>query len=237
MHRATQLIGLAALMTLLVLPSKGSAVVTALSGGDPADGWLAPTYPAVTPPGALVLAYDLASGSDTTIQGVTFHAFVGDPSPAFAPPGVTVTSSGAFFTQNIGSPFSGTTDDDAMGAMLATQSYNVSNLPIQITISGLPNGQYRVDQFYYATDSGGLESFTINGGSLETLPTNNGAYLVQAVVSISGGSIVLDTTNTTVVTRFNGFAIAQLPEPSSLGLIALGAAALMRRVSRSRAAK
>ena len=226
MSRKTSLFAVA-LSALLVPAFSASAVSIPLTGGDAADGYVAPA--------SAVVAYDLA-GSGVTVQGITF---VGAPGggPFSAPGGITVTTNGSTpFGQSVGSPFSGSADDNAMGSLLDTQAYGFFGA-VTFTISGLANGVYRVDQFFYATDSGGAGTFSINGAAAETGPSNNGPYVNEQLVTVTAGSIVISDNNGSAVVRLNGFAVSQVvsvPEPSSIGLLAIGGVGILCKASRRR---
>jgi hypothetical protein len=235
--------GVALLIAILSATATAShATVVVLSGGDATDGWVAPANP--------LFAYNLG-GTDQTIQGVHFQGW---SSPALAAPAngagatVSVTSPSATNGNSFYTPptyASPTANDTAMSAMISTIFYNFANAgagPIEITMGNLtPGGSYLLSAF---TFSDGVsprtnETFTINGVQTDQFSMGaNVSYLVTNTVKANGsGDIVLDVTSPFPVQGtpiLSGFVVSAVPEPSSLMLLGLGAALLLR-VRRRRA--
>ncbi len=213
-------VGLFVAVVVAVATASHANVIT-LTGGDASGGW--------TPDGTPVLAYSMGSVTES-IQGVTFTGWGVPTSDAPSPPaGVTValTSGGSPYGYSPASYAGVDANGAAMSAMITTGFYASSVL---YTISGLANGTYRVDEFFYSGDADRSgTTFAINGVTTDTLVSPQGTVgvsnLIQNTVSITGGTITLGVTDS-VTPTLAGFALTAVPEPSSVALLGLGAALL-----------
>ncbi len=222
----SSLVAGAVLATAGLLAGPVSASVITFTGGDPGAEGITLNNP----------LYAVAPKAQSTIllQGVTFptsNANISMPS----------SSLGAFTAGYVDSgDETATANDSALGHILnndATYGY-LSNPTTVITISGLVAGDsYVINTLVaYGTglDSGKLltETFSYNGASTpsDTLtPIVGSGYDVQdTVVAQSGGDIteaIASTTGNNIT--FSALAVTAVPEPASLGLVAVGGLGLL----------
>jgi hypothetical protein len=226
-------------VALLTVTATTQASVVVLTGGDAGDNWVAPSSP--------LFAYNL-TGTNETIQGVTFVQWTGPTAP---PNGAAV----ALTTNGGGTPYgppayaSPTANDTAMANMISTIFYSTANSgagPLNITMSGFTaNTPYRIDLFTYSGDINRNNVYSFNGVATETWSqTALVSYLVQNTVTSNGSGVIsLDITipdpDESVEDGINGLnpilsgiVVSPVPEPNAIFLIGLGGAFIFTRLRR-----
>ncbi len=228
--RYFSLMALASALALTAVQSSQAAVVT----------WSTPTQIAadtdVSTVGTLFSAVNINSGSDTTVNGVTFLGVASPPtsgSTSYDSGRITLESAAAVFNYNALGSTTGSATYDA----LFTAGHGGGGAGV-LTFNSLSVGQeYQVQ--YWANDSRPfpvLHGRTVtlqdpDGGSLVTLLQNDSAATATNLGQYAIGSFVADGASQTIdlggPTGYNAAAvqlrsITSGPEPSSLALLALG---------------
>lgn len=223
---------MAALATagLLVASQPASAVVVPLTGGEAGEGLTINTED-------VVYAYNTGQNTNPTIQGQEFSPFL---PPSTASGNVTTVGFGNY----AGDPFAPQftiegADDEAMYVLLRSLIYTLdASGPGTLTITGLDaNTVYRLDLLVH-TPGDRTETFTINGVLTDSFTAQGGSsYNVTNLVNsgVSGpegtGQIVVSLTGAGNPI-INGFVVS-VPEPASLGVVALAGLALLGRRRRA----
>ena len=213
--------------TLVFGVMAAQATVISLSGGDAADGWVAPT--------SVAYAYNFDDTESPVIQGVTFT-------------GVSLGSSSnivSTFTQaysGFGSPFTtGSSNDIAMGTLLRQVIFVDSRVgTATLTLDNLTANQaYRIDLFVYSPDNR-THNYTLNevAGDSFTATANN-SYVVEQIATASASGkiavVLTDTGNSSdQPPTLSGIAVSLIPEPSTSVLLGTSLLGLLAYAWRKR---
>jgi len=216
------------LLILIGSTTLASADVISLTGGDPSGGLTLNNTAVVD----AFLSPNYMSGIDNLVfQGVTFHAFLGNPdfttdATLFIPPLTSDTAANAGFT-NVVSPT--TEDNNLLALMNAGLSYNSGN-PTDVTISGLTaNTPYVVDSITsllgYMPDRSLDVGYNGNAPLLADSDPDigeNGIFDIQdTVMSNASGAITINYTSNSAP-FFNAIVISDVPEPSTWAMMLAG---------------
>jgi hypothetical protein len=227
-----------------VLCQSARGSVTVLSGGDSGEGY--------TPTGTPVYAYEMYGGAPTgveadpggdTLQGITFQSF-----DVFSPPaGFSVSTfvSNFSYFQDSAPSIGATANDLALqhimenGIWYSNWIYSGSGDPAVLILGNLTAGKtYQVDLFALDSDTADPQDilFTFNGGQANHFTEVVGTYydVTENVVAVGPGQIEVDFSSptnsaSTGIPRFSAFSVELVPEPASLGLLAIGGVTLLRR--------
>lgn len=184
--------------------------------------------------GVLFQASNFGNSSVTnqTINGVTFEAAIRTGTTTETWGNVTLSPTVAASANFLGSA---TTGSAAYNAMLAQTLWNVGQ-PSVFTINGLTDGQNYMLQYWvndsrsigslgsrsvtFQDDSGGMTSDAV----LEHVgPTGNlGQYIVGTFTADGTSQVVNLVQSGSTEGVLNAFQIRNIPEPASLGLLAIG---------------
>lgn len=183
--------------------------------------------------GTLLQAVNV-SGVDTTINTVLFAA------TSAAGAGNLVLSasgpmSGEGSSYGVGTPF---TDLSSSYQALAQSGRYAWNVDMNLGISGLTSGKQYLVQFW-VNDSRSFINRDVTLTATNTsdpLKYNNtagsnglGSYVVGRFTADAATQNIVASSGPSGYPQINGYQIREIPEPASLALLVLGAAALLRR--------